>query len=146
MTDRHYVPTFAELCDRLSIVLLKSIFIPENRDEYRKEMALIEHDIDQILDGKGRIEWTPLWAGDIRALFMIAFANREIWLNESEARKGGASQDHLLKLSHSINGVRAQAKNVIAEHFGERTDKKVDSFAADFGENYGNWDVFGDVP
>jgi hypothetical protein len=142
MIERKYLPTFAELVDRLSIVLLKSIFIPENRDAYLEEMKLIEHDIDHMLFDPNVDRPTDINANALRAILMIAFANREIWLNESEARSGGSEQDKLLKFSHSINGVRAQAKNILAARMGERTDLKTDSFAAEFGDAYGNWNVF----
>ena len=46
MPDRKYLPTLAELIDRLSIVQLKEIYIPEHAEEYRAERALIEHDVD----------------------------------------------------------------------------------------------------
>ena len=52
MTERKYLPTLAELVDRLSIVQLKAIFIPENAAAYNEERALIEHDIDLLLAGK----------------------------------------------------------------------------------------------
>ena len=34
MTDRKYLPTLSELIDRLSIVQLKEVFIPEHKEEY----------------------------------------------------------------------------------------------------------------
>ena len=49
MKERKYLPTLAELVDRLSIVQLKEVFITEHKDEYRKEIADIVHDIDMIL-------------------------------------------------------------------------------------------------
>ena len=134
--ERKYLPTLAELIDRLSIVQLKEIFIPENKEAYREERGMIEHDIDLLLADK------KLSAKDVRAVMMIMLANRTIWLNESEARKGGDSQDKLLKFTHSINGVRAVAKNVISQAAGERLDLKVDSFAASLVKEFGNWAVF----
>src|SRR5229473_7817574 len=107
MTDRKYLPTLAELIDRLSIVQLKEIFLHEHRHQYTDERKLIEHDIDLLLEG-GRNHPT---ATDIRAILMIMLTNRYIWENESKAREGGADQDKLLKLTHSINGVRNTAKN-----------------------------------
>ena len=136
MTERRYLPTFAELCDRLSIVLLKQIFIPEHRTAYIEERRLIEADLDEMMDGRE-------WAGeDISALFMIMLSNRTIWINESEARKGGRSQNKLLKFTHSINGCRNQAKNILAGN--ERRDLKVDCYAADLPPEFGAWDVWKD--
>lgn len=136
MTERKYLPTLAELVDRLSIVQLKSIFIVENKTAYDEEIALIEHDIDLLLAGK------PLDAATVRAILMLMLTNRYIWENESKARQGGSEQDKLLKLTHSINGVRNTAKNVISRWAGERVDLKIDAFAAGLVEEFGNWDVF----
>lgn len=139
MTERKYLPTFAELCDRLSIVLLKSIFISENRDAYIEERKLIEHDIDMLARRND-----PLKAPEITALLVLMLTNREIWLNESKARQGGSEQDKLLKFTHSINGLRNRAKNIIAQNDLERIDLKVDCLAADLPKEFGNWNVFDD--
>jgi len=133
---RKYLPTLAELIDRLTIVQLKMIYISENADAYKEEMALIQHDIDMM------IEERPISAGDIRAIAMLMLTNRVIWENESRARLGGDEQDALLKFTHSINGVRTQAKNVIARNGNERVELKVDSLAASLPEEFGNWRVF----
>lgn len=133
---RQYLPTLADLVDRLAIVQLKAIFIPEHRDEYMRERELIEHDIDLILAGK------PVTASDLHAIMVVMLANRFIWENESKARQGGSDQDKLLKLTHSINGVRNTAKNQIARLDGGRKDFKADCFAAELVVDFGNWNVF----
>ena len=126
--SRKYLPTFSELIDRLSIVILKSIFIPENKEAYEQEQALILHDIDEILsESMQGAESSPVNAGMIRAMLVIMLTNRYIWENESKARQGGSEQDKLLKLTHSINGVRNTAKNVLSIGLGERVDLKVDA-------------------
>jgi len=144
---RKYLPTLAELIDRLSIVQLKAIFISENALAYEKEMDLIVHDIDEILS---RIGLKPDEDGEnsevitgkmIRAIIVIAISNRFIWENESKARQGGTDQDKLLKLTHSINGVRNTAKNVISKELGERVDLKTDCLAADLVSEFGNWNI-----
>jgi hypothetical protein len=135
MTERKYLPTFAELCDRLSIVMLKQIFIQENREAYIEERKLIEHDIDLLVQGRS------INSEDIRALMILMLVNREIWLNESEARQGGSEQDHLLKFTHSINGIRTRVKNILSCGAKERIDLKVDSFAANLPPEFGNWDI-----
>jgi hypothetical protein len=138
---RKYVPTAADLLDRLSIVLLKSIFIPQNRDSYREEITLIEHDL-----GLETVLPRRFTALEIRALLVMMLANRYIWENETKARAAtGSEQDKLLKLTHSINGVRNAAKNIIAKRHGERVDLKVDCLAADLDPSFGNWNVFEDV-
>ena len=152
MTDEHgpdipeqrkYLPTLAELIDRLSIVLLKAIFIPEHRQEYLIERDLIEHDIDYVLGQKKEIY--RVLGRDVRAILMLALTNYCIWQNESKARQGGPEQDKLLKLTHSINGQRNVAKNMIALRALDRIDLKVDCFAAELEKEFGNWNVFNDA-
>ena len=48
--SRKYLPTLAELVDRLSIAQLKEVFITDHKDEYAQEINDITHDIDLILN------------------------------------------------------------------------------------------------
>ena len=144
MTERRYLPTLADLVDRLSIVQLKAIFIPEHAAEYNAERALIEHDIDLLLSPPemDARDCKALTAKDVRAIMVVMLANRVIWENESKARAGGNDQDKLLKFTHSINGVRNTAKNMIAQSASERMDLKTDCFAESLVADYGAWDIF----
>ena len=47
--SRKFLPTLNELIDRLSIHQLKEVFIPENKENYAKEIKDMMHDIDLIL-------------------------------------------------------------------------------------------------
>ncbi len=143
---RKYLPTLAELIDRLSIVLMKAIFIGENREGYMGEVALIEHDINMELNRLHGERDFSFAAYDIRMILMVMLANRWIWENEADIRMGG----HLIETTaqkliatHSVNGVRNTAKNNLAAVFGERKDMKVDCLAADLPCQFGAWDVFG---
>lgn len=136
MTERKWLPSLAELIDRLSIVQLKEIFIPDHKAEYAAERELIEHDIDVLLADK------KLDARAVRAILIVMLSNRVIWENESKARAGGSEQDKHLKFTHSINGVRNRAKNIIAELEGGRKDFKLDCLAAELDPAFGNWDIF----
>lgn len=135
MTDRKWLPSLSELIDRLSIVQLKEIFIPDHAAEYAAERADIEHDIDLLLVDK------HIDARTVRAILMVMLANRVIWENESKARAGGSEQDKYLKFTHSINGVRNRAKNMVAEMDGGRKDFKLDCLAAELDPAFGNWNV-----
>ena len=145
MSKRKYLPTLSDLIDRLSIVQLKAILIPEKRDAYREEIALIENDIDILLtekrvlvrDSKGPYRLT---ARDIRDIMVLMLVNREIWRNESEVRNGTGGGD--LRLTHSLNGVRNTAKNHISHRFGDREDFKIDALAAELQNEYVNWRVW----
>jgi len=69
-------------------------------------------------------------------------SNRVIWENESKARQGGNEQDKYLKFTHSINGVRNTAKNIISNEMGDRKDLKIDCLAAELPAEFGNWNIF----
>ena len=81
---RKYLPTFAELADRMSICILKSIFISKNKNAYDKEIEDIKHDLDWICEEKG----LKLNSGIVKSLMVIMLSNRYIWENESKCRNG----------------------------------------------------------
>lgn len=141
MPERKYLPTLAELIDRLSITQLKEVFIPEHKEEYAKEIKDIMNDIDiilnenQLTDAAGN---PVLTAKIIRALIVLAQSNLHIWHNESEARKGN-KEGNRLELTHSINGIRNTAKNRIQEMVGGRKDYKTDCLAAEFCHYEPSW-------
>ena len=123
---RKYLPTIAELIDRLSIVQLKEVFISEHKEEYAKEIEDIIHDLDlEGLDGKL-----------IRAIIVLSQMNLHIWHNESNYRKG-IKEGNNLELTHGLNGIRNTAKNKIQELAGGRKDYKIDCLAADFKD----WEI-----
>ncbi len=138
MSKRKYLPTFAELLDRMTICQLKAIFIPENKEAYDQEIDDIKHDIDQIINEKD----VKVSAEMIRAICVVMLSNRYIWENESKCRSGDSQDLSLLKLTHSINGVRNVAKNVISKELGERVDLKTDCLAAELKSDFQNWDIF----
>jgi hypothetical protein len=134
--QRRYLPTLADLVDRMSIVQLKAIHILENRDAYLREMDDIRHDIDLLL-AKGAVN-----AAMLHAVQVIMPTNYYIWSNETKAREGSSEQNHLLRRTHAVNGVRNTAKNVLAREMGERVDLKVDALAADLPADMGNWRIW----
>jgi hypothetical protein len=126
MNKRKYLPTLSELIDRLSIVQLKEVFIPEHKIEYSKEIGDIVHDIQMVLNESDGI----ITADTIRAIIVLAQMNLHIWHNESNVRKG-ISDGNSLELTHGLNGIRNTAKNKIQEVAGGRKDYKIDCLAAD---------------
>ena len=46
---RKYLPTLGELIDRLSIIQIKELKIPNHKEEYSQEIEDIVHDINQII-------------------------------------------------------------------------------------------------
>jgi hypothetical protein len=131
MKQRKYLPTLGDLIDRLSIVQLKEVFIPEFKEEYSKEISEIVHDIQIILDDtRGQLD-----ADTIRAIVVVSQMNLHIWHNESNYRRG--IKEGNLELTHGLNGIRNTAKNKIQELVGGRKDYKVDCLAADFKD----WEI-----
>ena len=64
---RKFLPTLNELIDRLSIHQLKEVFIPENKENYAKEIQDMMHDIDLILKEDG----AKITAKTIRAIIVL---------------------------------------------------------------------------
>src|ERR1035441_8270292 len=118
--ERKYNLTFSELVDRISIVQLKEVFIPENKENYKKEIQDILYDIDLIIKEKNII----IDAKTIRAIVVLSQMNLHIWHNESEARNGNKDGNKLL-LTHGLNGIRNISKNKIEELAGGRKDYKI---------------------
>lgn len=144
MVERQYLPTFADLVDRLSITIQKMIFIPEKRAEYEAESALIMHDIDLIL------AQNPIKSAEVvRAIQTNMLANRYIWEKEAAARLDNDGDLPVeekyarLKATHSINGVRNSAKNAMAVIDSGRHDYKIDCFASELVAELGDWNILG---
>ena len=131
---RKYLPTLAELVDRLSIIQLKEVFITEHKEEYADEIKDIVHDIDLILND----EDVKLSGKDVRAIIVLSQMNLHIWHNETEYRAGEG--DGNLGLTHGLNGIRNTAKNIIQENVGGRKDYKIDCIAAEFKDWEISWD------
>jgi len=129
--NRKYLPTLSELVDRLSIVQLKEVFIPEHKEEYAQEINDITHDIQLLLNESDNIT-----AETVRAIVVLSQMNLHIWHNESNYRKG-IKDGNNLELTHGLNGIRNTAKNKIQEIMGGRKDYKIDCLAAEFKD----WDI-----
>jgi len=91
---RKYLPTISDLIDRLSIIQLKEVFIPEHKEEYAKEIKDIVHDLGE-LGLNGRM---------IRATIVLAQMNLHIWHNETKYRAGEG--DGNLGLTHKKHYTR----------------------------------------
>jgi hypothetical protein len=130
---RKYLPTLGELIDRLSIVQLKEVKIPQHKEEYAKEISEIVHDINEILNDKPKVD------GEfIRAIIVLSQMNTHIWYNEDNARNGDDVGNKLM-LTHGLNGIRNTAKNKIQELDGGRKDYKIDCIADEFNDWKISW-------
>ena len=129
---RKYLPTIAELIDRLSIIQLKEVFISEHKEEYAKEIQDIVHDLNELMKDR------ELTGDMIRAVIVLAQINTHIWYNETKYRAGKG--DGNLGLTHGLNGIRNTAKNKIQDELIDninRKDYKVDCIAAEFKD----WEI-----
>lgn len=131
---RKYLPTIAELIDRLSIIQLKEVFIKEHKEEYAKEIKDIVHDLSELLKDE------EVTGEMLRAIVVLAQMNLHIWHNETKYRAGEG--DGNLGLTHGLNGIRNTAKNKIQEELIEddRKDYKIDCIAAEFKDWEISWD------
>jgi hypothetical protein len=131
MKQRKYLPTISDLIDRLSIIQLKEVLIPEHKDEYTDEIQDIVEDLEELM------RWEKPTGEMIRAIIVLAQMNTHIWYNESNFRAGKGEGN--LELTHGLNGIRNTAKNKIQENLveGGRKDYKIDCLAAEFKD----WEV-----
>ena len=132
---RKYLPTLGELIDRLSIIQIKELKIPNHKVEYAKEIDEIVYDINQIIK-EGNFE---LDGEFIRAIVVLSQMNLHIWVNEDNARSGD-DQGNQLMLTHGLNGIRNTAKNKIQEKVGGRKDYKIDCITDEFKDWKISWD------
>ena len=131
MRQRKYLPTISDLIDRLSIIQLKEVFLPEHKEEYTNEIQDIVEDLEELM------RWEKPTGEMIRAIIVLAQMNAHIWYNESNFRAGKGEGN--LELTHGLNGIRNTAKNKIQENLveGGRKDYKIDCLAAEFKD----WEV-----
>lgn len=133
--ERRYVYTLSELIDRLCIVQLKEVKIPEHKDKYAQEIKDIVHDLNIAL----KEENVQITGELIRAIVVLSQFNNHIWVNEANWRKG-IREGNNLELSHGLNSIRNQAKNMIQDFANKNTrkDYKLDNVAA-FPEWVPSW-------
>ena len=131
MRQRKYLPTISDLIDRLSIIQLKEVFLPEHKEEYTNEIQDIVEDLEELM------RWEKPTGEMIRAIIVLAQMNTHIWYNESNFRAGKGEGN--LELTHGLNGIRNTAKNKLQENLveGGRKDYKIDCLAAEFKD----WEV-----
>lgn len=138
---KQWEPSLAFLIDLLSIVNLKSIKLgcghPEKKAAYEKEARELMNSIDTQFK-LGEIKLDNIDFGRlIRAIQLGQLSNELIWQNETKARLGGEEQNHLLPLTHSLNGMRMRAGNQIVKHTGGRKDLNLDRVNEELIRKYG---------
>jgi len=130
MEGRKYNWSFAELCDRLSIVVMKIAYSDSKEmiSAFLEERNSILADIDLFI--KEGVEMD----GEMVYLIQgLQFINTKIWHNESEQRgesaetteQGWKQKYEKLLQSHQWNADRAICKKAIQEKIGGRVDYKL---------------------
>ena len=124
---RKYLPTMGELVDRLSILQIREVLDPKNKDSYKDQIDNIQEDLETGYSLDSKL---------VRAIVVLSQINLHIWMNESGAREGEGGLNNL-RLTHGLNGIRNQAKNKLNSVSGEDAEQKVECTAAEFKD----WEV-----
>lgn len=123
------MPSFAELIDRLSIVIQKIIHAEteEMKVAFVQERDDIIHDIDLFISEGVKVDGKTI--SDSMTLQVV---NCTIWNGESAGRGDGDAKNY--EMTHALNSNRAEVK----KHISERSKGRVD-----FKLNYGRgiWDL-----
>lgn len=136
--ERRYTLSFAELCDRLNIVIQKIIFA-ENEE---MKLSFVKERDDIIYDINSFIKEGIVVTGEmLHAIMALKLINVCIWVNEDEQRKeslevgGNVDWEYKYKKllqSHKWNADRAFAKKRIQELVGGRIDHKLNYISGAF--------------
>jgi hypothetical protein len=113
--ERKCLPTFADLLDELTIVQIKQVMLPEGRASFTERLDSLSHDLDLLIK-KHDIK---LSSKLIRIIVVLAQMNLHIWHNKEKLHANEPEYDRHLKLSHQLNGIRNQMKNLMLEEAGE---------------------------
>jgi hypothetical protein len=120
METRKYAWSFAELVDRLSIVIQKIAHseTEDMRELFAQERDLIIHDIDLYISEGVKMDGKML--SDAMSLQIV---NCAIWNGESAGRGDGKEKNY--ELTHALNSNRAEVKKHISERANGRVDYKL---------------------
>ena len=109
-TSRQFLPTFAELLDRMTVTQIKLSLIENGKEDFKDELRKISHDLNNIIESKN----IPLNSDMILTFINLAQLNLHIWNNKDKMQENLDNQEtylQLLKISHQLNGFRNQLKN-----------------------------------
>jgi len=114
--ERHFLPSFSELVDRLTVDQIKEVLLSDRSEEISKEIQAICKDIDVMIEQKQ----ISISSRFIRIIVIIAQMNVHIWYNKDKVKAEPEKYNEHLKLAHQLNGLRNQMKNLLLEESGER--------------------------
>ena len=116
LNERQFLPSFAELIDRLTVDQIKEVLLTDRSEEMAKEIKAICQDIDVLINQKH----IKLSARFIRIVVILAQMNVQIWHNKDKMKIEPEKYNEYLKLAHQLNGLRNQMKNLLLEESGEK--------------------------
>ena len=116
LNERQFLPSFAELIDRLTVDQIKEVLLTDRSEEMSKEIKAICQDIDVLINQKH----IKLSARIIRIVVILAQMNVQIWHNKDKMKAEPEKYNEYLKLAHQLNGLRNQMKNLLLEESGEK--------------------------
>ena len=116
LNERQFLPSFAELIDRLTVDQIKEVLLTDRSEEMSKEIKAICQDIDVLINQKH----IKLSARFIRIVVILAQMNVQIWHNKDKMKIEPEKYNEYLKLAHQLNGLRNQMKNLLLEESGEK--------------------------
>lgn len=111
-----FVLPLAELIDRLTVDQIKEVLVLKQRKSIQKEIEGIAGSIDHLLKKK-KIKFDSRM---IRVIVALSQMNLHIWFLKDRLTQDKRSYAKCLKLSHQLNGIRNQLKNLLLVEAGDR--------------------------
>jgi hypothetical protein len=128
---RQYFLSFSELIDRLSVVMMKEVNIPEHKKEYNDEKNLILHDLDEIIKEKNVVFDKDL----LHYIIVLVQLNAHIWYNLASINADSKDDYIKMKITTDLNGMRNRARNKIQELVKEENKKEYKKDCPEVNEN-----------
>ena len=134
-SNRLYLPIFSDLIDQFTIDQIREVLKPENKNSYAEEMKRIVQDVNVLIEKKQ----IKLSARLIRIIIVLAQLNLHIWYTKEIMMNDPNRFDESMKLTHQLNGIRNQMKNLLMEEAGfkEATGKRTNINT----DNLKGWDI-----
>ena len=114
---RQYLPSFAELIDRLSVDQIKEVLAPSGSGAIADEIKTLENDIDLIVGEQD----VTVSARMLRKVIVLAQINLHIWHNKDQMQSDPDRYAELLTMAHQLNGIRNRIKNSLLDDSGDAT-------------------------
>jgi len=114
---RQYLPSFAELIDRLTVDQIKEVLAPSGSGAIADEIRTLENDMDLIIGDQD----VALSARMLRKVIVLAQINLHIWHNKDRMQAEPDRYAELLTMAHQLNGIRNRIKNSLLDDSGDAT-------------------------